>query len=480
VITQYYYSIDSLFDCKRVALIYSPYLLQKENMPGYVVGQGMFAYETVITADENGVLSTDIIDVPDYDDFEFNNVLVLNETNNTVAFIRMDSPIKPAKYGTRKITVTFEYDVETYFKGGLVLTLDYHSHIGNERNVHKHLLSSEYRGDKVAMCKDDIYFIETDRNPYYAGLQEFAAASEGMMKYAGDLFYKHGGTTYKLGGNAFTYEGDDILGFVTLEGGVQALSYYYDGKVWAKTEDPDPAVLLSGIRRDKIEAVLDDAVIIHGDGNSFPAPGRNMYRVVDLQAGDMEPLPIADTIKYVTDAVTSRSMFYCVKDGNSINLEATSPELKRILEGLLIDSEEQPGELVAATDGLVVYRMSKGFLLCSCQSVVNGGDYPDRFLCECDDVCVLSNRAVLLIKKVHGTETEVWQVAELVNEGNEFRWDVSYFGQRSPSGCLFPSIYKIARRRTSTPMTDVAAHVSYKGLRYGFAHDGTRKQLISI
>jgi hypothetical protein len=478
LITQYYYSIDSLLDCKRVALVYSPYF-NKAKMSEYVIGRGMFDYETVIVANEDGILESDIIDIPGYDDFMFNTILVLNETSDIVAFVRMDSPIKPSLYSTKKITVTFEYDVETHFKGGLVLTMDYHSHISNEAEAHKQLLSVNDRGDKVAMCKDDIYFVETARNPYYADLSEFAAASDGLLKYSGNLFYKSGGATYRLDGNAFRYSGNNPLGFVTLDGDVQALVYHDGGKIWVSLESGDQAVLMSGVRRDQVEAVLVDCIIVNGNSENYPAPGRNMYRVSDLYGGEVIPLPLDASLRYVADAVTSRSMFYYLTSGYRINLETMSHELRRIMDGVMIDNEEQPGELVSATDGLLVYKVQGGFLLCSCQAITNGGAFTDRFLCDCDSVCVLSNSAVLLIKTSEDG-SEAWQMAELVNEGNDFRWEVTYFGQRNGMYALFPAMYRIARRRSSTPKTLMATGLSYRGLQYAFAESTAGKQLISI
>ena len=480
MITQYYYSIDCLFNPRRVALVYSPYMLHRDRMLEYTVGQGVFDYEAVIVANEEGVLTIRTSTIPDYDEFKFNTVLVLNEMYDTVAFVRLDSTIMPSKYNTERITVSFEYNVETFVKTGLVLTMDYHSHIANESVVHKHLLSANGSAGKMALCKDDIYFVVTDRNPYYASLDEFSAATDGMLKYSGCLYYKKGGTTYRLDGNAFTCQGEPI-GFVTLPSSSQALVYYNGGCLNTVTTDGSVNELISGVLREQIEAVLDDCVIISGDSNGSPGEGRNIYRIADLLAGTVAPMPVDAGLRYVSDAVTARSLYYRVKKGGKIDPRAISQELKRILDGVLIDNEEHPGALVAATEGLVVYQTSKGFLLCSCQSITNGGA-PDRFLCECDSVCVLSNSAVLLMKTVReGSKvTEVWQMAELVNEGNDFSWVVTYFGYRNESGCLFPAIYKIARNRSATPLSDIMPGLSYKGMQYARVVSGQMSRLISI
>jgi hypothetical protein len=236
---------------------------------------------------------------------------------------------------------------------------------------------------------------------------------------------------------------------------------------------------MAGVQREQIESVLVDCVIVNGDSSNHPAPGRNMFRISDLQNGESVPLPLAPGLKCISDAVSSQSMFYYLSSGFRIDLETISQGLRRIMDGVLIDNEEQPGELVAATDGLLVYKTGRGFLLCSCQAITNGGAFTDRFLCDCDSVCVLSNSAVLLIK-ADGMGAEAWQMAELVNEGNDFRWEVTYFGQRNNEWALFPAMYRIARRRSSTPKSIMATGLSYKGLKYAYMESVAGKQLISI
>ena len=469
--TQYYYSIDDILDVKSVALVYSG-ILEKSKIPQYAVGVGMFENELKIDANEDGIIETVIEGMPGYEDFKFNNILILDESSSVRAFVSL-STIDVSEMGVKKITVVFEYDVKAGAKT-LSMSLDYSSHISDDIHAHKHLLSKGRRGDRFALTKADVSRHETSlRNPYYASMTAFLDpyTREGYLKYSGNLYVKNGSSVSMVQGNSFFVGHGEPKGFVAVDGEQAVVCQWNNSITLGKQMLEDGgygqsvSVDMHGMTIDGVSASL--MLMTRGGGREarLYSPG-DVWNYGSLD--DAPYIPVKGNTKLIPDFVTGAPMLYSLDKNGYIDWEYSSESLRRTLESTLVGADGQPGVLIAATEGLSIYDDGGTPVLCADMSISNR-PFSNRFKAEgFDKVMPVSARAVLLRKTGTG-QIRTWMLAELIRSDearDEYRWATADFGREGQSQSFFPSIYKLARRRETTPYTQLAFGLSYKGLLY--------------
>ena len=468
MVTKYYYSADDVLEARSVALIYSG-ILDEARMPEYVVGVGMFEKELKIDADEDGVISSDIDGMPGYDSFKFNHILVLDDSCAAKAFVRLDSTIHVAEMGIKKITVVFEYDVKTEARS-LSMSLDYSPHIGDEAHAHKKLLSRGRRGERCALTKGDVEDAgRTQRSPYYASLDAFSDpyVKEGYLKYSGELYCKKGQVMSVVQGNSFHVGAGTPMGFVEVNG-EQVAAYESGGRLCFCKQ-----TLSDGTPGDYANTTVPATAVV-GISHNLIAVHKELETVVRLYSAEdlwngraNDYLEVKEGTVLVADAVTGTPMLYTMSSEGRIDWSESSTSLRRTLDSTMLGSDDQPGALVAATEGLVIYDYDGTPMLCSGQSVSNP-PYSNRFLAQGYDKAVaISDGAVLLRKEGDGA-VKAWSMAELVGDDatGRCRWELSDFGREGDFQCFYPAIYKVSRRKETTPYSTIAFGLSYKGLLY--------------
>ena len=169
----------------------------------------------------------------------------------------------------------------------------------------------------------------------------------------------------------------------------------------------------------------------------------------------------------IADAVTGTPMLYTMSSEGRIDWSESSTSLRRTLDSTMLGSDDQPGALVAATEGLAIYDCDGTPMLCSGQSVSNP-PYSNRFLAQGYDKAVAISDGAVLLRKEGGGAVKAWSMAELVGDAatGRCRWELSDFGREGDSQCFYPAIYKVSRRKETTPYSTIAFGLSYKGLLY--------------
>lgn len=466
--TKYYYTADDVLDVKSVALIYSGRQLKSEDIPQYAIGVGMFEKELKIEAGDDGAISSDISGIPDYDSFKFNNILILDDSYAPKAFVELNSTIHVAEMGIRVVTVVFEYDVKTDTRV-LSLSLDYSPHIGDEANAHKRLLTKGRRGERCALTKGDVVGLtRPSRNPYYASLDAFSDpfVKEGYLKYSGDLYFKDGNTMSVIEGNSFYVGVAEPIGFVEV-GGEQAVACVGDGRLVIRKQSGDSVFFeLEGLT---VEGV---SLSLMAFRNALD-PKVRLYSPEDIWNGRTgDTWEVKKGTVLIADAVTGAPMLYTMSSERNIDWEASSESLRRILDSTMFGSGDLPGTLVAATEGLVIYDCDGTPMLCSGQSISNP-PYSNRFLAQGYDKAVAVSGGAVLLRKEGGGAVKIWSMAELVEDAatGRHRWELSDFGKEGASQCFYPAIYKVSRRKETTPYSSIAFGLSYKGLLYTLPHN---------
>lgn len=485
MVTKYYYSADDVLDVKSVALIYSGRRLDETMIPQYAAGVGMFDKELRIDADEDGIISSVIDGMPDYDSFKFNNILVLDDSYAAKAFVELNSTIQVAEMGIKKITVVFEYDVKTGARS-LSLSLNYAPHIGDEANAHKKLLSKGRRGERCALVKSDVSGAEpSERSPYYASLDAFADrfVKEGYLKYSGDLYYKDGSSISCIRGNSFAIHGEP-KGFVEV-GGEPAVAC-------VDATDPMGPVLYihkqslqDGSPGAFVSASLGGMSVVGVSRSLIAVRCGSQVRLYDPEyiwnnhsLSDDHPLTVKNGTTLIADAVTGDPMLYTLSSGNRIDWGASSSSLRRILDSTMLGSDDQPGALTSATEGLAVYNCDGTPMLCSGQAISNP-PYSNRFLASGYDKAVPMSAGAVFLRKADNNDVKTWVLAELVADSTNgrHRWELTDFGRDGGSQCFYPAIYKVARRKETTPYSSIAFGFSYNGLLYTCPNNNTMTSL---
>lgn len=470
MVTKYYYSADDVLDVNSVALVYSG-LLEPASIPQYAVGVGMFEKELRIDADEDGGISVSLEGMTGYEDFKFNHILVLDDTSSVKAFITLDSTIYVAELGIKRITVVFEYDVKTEMRS-LILSLNYAPHIGDNAHAHKKLLSKGRRGERCALTKSDVVMSEaSSRNPYYASLDAFSDpfVKEGFLKYSGDLYCKEGADILAVRGNSFYVGSEKPIGFVEVNGEQTAVCT--DGGMLYLHKQ----TLLDGSQGDTVGVPLTNMSVVGVACNLIAIrkayelevrlyPPEYIWNGHNLE--DTPPISVKDGTFLITDIVTGDAMLYTLSSGNRIDWEASSDSLRRILESTMLGADDQPGILVSATEGLAIYDCNGTPMLCSGQSISNL-PYSNRFLASGYDKAVAISDGAVLLRKADDEAVKTWMMAELsADENGRYRWVLTDFGRDEGSQCFYPAIYKVARRKETTPYSSIAFGLSFKGLLY--------------
>lgn len=495
--TQYYYSIDDVLNVKSIALVYSEFDLRKDDIPNLAIGVGCFECEAKVDADPEGSLTLDLSTVEDYENFKINYVVILDEIGAVTAFVRLLSTIKPADFSMKKITILFEYDVVTH-TATMSLVPDYSRHISDNNSVHKHLLKMGRRRERIAMTKADVMGAKSYRNPYFANLVQFAGAKvgEGMLKYSGDLYYKDGEGIHKLCGNGFKLCGNTPVAFTEVNG-EQTLVSISESRIFLSVAGEEPSTVILGAPADgSVEkTVVSPSVLkyVALDGITFSAPlfgeaegPLYLYATADLMSyadGGDTPIgiPMSPATLFMYDAVTNEPYYYRLTSGGGFDWKHSSHSLQKKLNTTLYGSDASFGELVAVTDGLSIFKKKDGsFVLCSGQDIYGGG-HSGTFVPSSIDMAVALSGSAVLLRQVSDSSEHAWLMAELISKQiggqDTFIWSLTNFGNEGDEGCYYPSIYKVARRRATTPYSNMDMGLSYKGLRYAYTEEG---DLISL
>lgn len=482
MITQYYYSIDSVVNVQSIALVYTPKLLKKELVPQYAIGVNMFEVEVGVDADENGILSIVLEGREDYERLKFNHILILDDSHAAKAFVRLDSTINVAEMGIKKITVVFEYDIKTSFRS-LSLTLDYSAHASDDAHAHKHLLGRGRRGRKIALEKEDVRGIglsTCERQPYYASTESFSDkfVREGLMKHSGTLYFKNGDSMFMVEGNSFYVGNDTIHGFAEVDGRQAVVCS--DGAYVSVCKEME-----GGTPGESVYMPLAGMSVVWTSATHMVLrdPSENFFRLYAFEDVWREPsspryLAIRTDTQFISDAVTGAPMYYRLSPAGHIDWSVSSSSLRAMLDSTIIGADALPGNLSYVTDGLAIYMDKGAPTLCSSQTV-STPPYYNRFVAVGYDMAVPISSGAVLLRETSENDTKAWVMAELVpdEDSDSYKWELTDFGRDDGRQSFFPSIYKVAKANTTTPYSSILFGLEYKGLLYGRPYNGVIKSL---
>jgi hypothetical protein len=423
MISEYYYSLETILQCKNIRLVRSHIKLVREDIPEYTLGDEIFSY----IREPQKIFWEEKKFVFDFSDAEikagylnFNYILYVAEDNDSIlGFVKLDEEITGDKFYIRRINVIFINDTEDLGNKEVEISLDYSTHEKNTSKVHKYLQQIAHKRDIDEFPMRDNPFFSNYLNKYKVDIANF--------KYSGRLVT--GDRTFI--GNAFQIpSGYTVKGFINYKG-AQALVTYRGSTV--KLVFEDDSIIDLNIGGSLIE-ISDDFFLCNSSNGKFDIYYLNDNINTRRRTVNLPTFTTIDNIHkyllYIKDDISREIYFYRYLTNsntidptdNELDFDRSSTKFKELFESVY-SGKKLKAEIKNITTGLIVYDIDDYTVLSYPMKPLNENteklDNLDQYV---QLIPKLNSKTLVSNKLLFGQRGSNWYIYELQLINERYEW----------------------------------------------------------